>query len=239
MLHLRSRFVVDQAESDRYMVALCSECAGLQGRLPGKVSNSGNTENLASLGLSEEQVMQKAQSQLQHEQGGLKKLPTGQQLQAGPTPGTPHQAAGPAQLAGLAAAEHQANVTAAGNHATDNQQSDTVPTDRESSSDFVTPDRATSMELARAEEPEPVPVSRRPPAKHAEHSSLDGAPEHQPNGNASSVTPHGAMSYPKLAADGHVGMAGVTDVQLHGRPCKKRRPNMFMQCISCGASSNG
>ena len=187
--------------------------------------------------------MQKAQLQLQHEQGGLKKLPT-QQLQAGPAPRTAHQAAGPVQPAGSAAAEQLVCVTAAGSqaqnntNATENEQCDTIVTDGESSSDFVMPDRATSMELPCAEEPVPVPVSRGQPAKHAEHSSLDGVPEQQPHGNASSVTLHGATSYPKLAADGHVGMAGVSGDQPHGRLSNTYWPNMFMQCISCGAISN-
>ena len=199
--------------------------------------NSDNKENIANLGLSEEQVMQKAQAQLQHEQGGLKKLPIDRQ--AGPAPCTPDQSAGAAQSAGFAAAEQFEHVTAAESHAqknsiaTENDKASVSVSDQESSSDLVTPHRATSVELANAEEP--VPLPRGQLGKHAQHSSLHVFPEHQPHGNASSVMPHGATSYPNLAADDHRGSAGVTGDQPHERPSKKRRPNMFMQCISCGA----
>ena len=227
-------------------------CAGLQGRFPDGIANFDNKENLASLDVSEEQVIQKAQLQLQREKGGLKRLPTEQQAhptdqqpnstdqQASPTPCTPGQAAGAAQPAGFVAAELQEHVSAPGSdhaqkdiNATASDRSATALPDRDHSLQCVTLDQATSTELAKAEEP--VPLSMDSPAEHAEQSGLDAVPQQQPNGIASSTVPHGTTSHRNLAASDHVGTVDTANDQPHGRPSKKRRPNMFMQCVSCGA----
>lgn len=228
--------------------------AGLQGKCSDGIAKFDCKENLASVGELEEQVMQKAQLQLQREKGGLKRLPTEQQAnptdqqpnpteqQASPTPCTPDQAAGAAQPAAFAAAEQQGYVSAAvsdtaqeGSNAIARDKSAPALPDRGSSLQFVTPDGATSAELANAEEP--VPVSGDQAAEHAEQSSLDAVPQQHPNGIASSTMPRRTTSHRNLAACGHVGMADTAGDQPHGRPSKKRRPNMFMQCVSCGASA--
>lgn len=206
--------------------------------------------------MSEEQVIQKAQLQLQREKGGLKRLPTEQQAkptdqqptftdqQASPMPCTPDQAAGAAQPAAFAAAEQQEHVPIAASdraqkdiNATASDESAPALPDRDSYSSLhcLTPDRAKPMELANAEEP--VPLSRDQLTERAEQSSLDAVPQQQPNGIASSTMPRGTTSQQSLAASGHVGTADAAGDQLHGRPSKKRRPNMFMQCVSCGASA--
>ena len=70
-------------------------CGGLQGKFPDSVPDLSSKEDPANLGVSEEQVIQKAQTQLQHEEAGLKKLPTDQQ--AGPAPGAASHTAGALQ----------------------------------------------------------------------------------------------------------------------------------------------
>lgn len=194
----------------------------------------------------------------------MKRLPTAQQAnptdqqlnpteqQANPTeqqpnptdqkashkPCTPDQAAGVAQPA---AAEQQEHVPAAGSdhaqkdmNATASDRSATALPDRDSGLQCVTPDRATSMELATAKEH--VPLARN--QSGAEQSSFDAVPQQQPNGIAFSTMPYGT-SHRNLAASGHVGMADAAGDQPHGhgRPSKTRRPNRFMQCVSCGANA--
>lgn len=226
-------------------------CGGLQGRFPDGAPDSGSQEDLGNLGVSEEQVIQKAQAQLEHEEAGLKKLPTDQQ--AGPAPGAASHAAGDAQYTGSTAASPGAAFTAgpiAGSTAAEQIVSDNAAAsqggteevgtengrcartlDRESS--FVTTDRATWMEVAAAEEP--VPWSREQQSEGGQHTGLDAVSEKQPNGIASSDMPGEAISRPYPPASGHASTTGVPGVAPRELPTRKQSPNRFLQCITCGA----
>ena len=227
-------------------------CGGPQGRLPGGVPDSGNKEGAGDLGVSDEQVIQKAQAQLQREEAGLKKLPTDQE--ASSAPGTANHTAGHAQHAGntqqagstappsaastpapvadsTAPEQYRYDDAAAapqgGGGATKNGRSATA-LGRESS--FVTPDRATSREVAAAEAP--VPWSSGPEPDDAQHKGRYAVSEHQPNGTVSSE----AVSPPIPPANGHGAATDrVSGDTGRGLPRKQHRPNKFLQCITCGA----
>ncbi|KAL3152269.1 hypothetical protein ABBQ32_001346 [Trebouxia sp. C0010 RCD-2024] len=221
-----------------------------QGRLPDSVPDTGSKEDLGNLGVSEEQFIQKAQAQLQHEEAGLKKLPTDQQT--GSVPGAASHTAGPVQHTGYTASPTAAASTAgptAASTATEQSlcdnsaasQGGTVGTedgrsamtlDRESS--FATPDRASSMEVAAAEEP--VPWSREQQSECAQHTGLDRVSEHQPSGIASSDMTGEAISCPQSPVNGPAAADNrISGDAARGLPSRQQRPNRFLQCITCGA----
>ena len=194
-----------------------------------------NKENLGSLDLSEQQVMQKAQAQLQLEGGGLKELPVDHHADTlPPTPQLAKQAAGinPPAANTAAAGQQKLGLTAADSFRGDadvaEAQGPTAMLNSKSNLSFEFPDRATSAELAQAEEP--VPWHRNQlPARNFEPAS-----QHQSSNVGSDIpdVPHTAELYPKTLADHHAGACGGQNLS---RLSRKQQPNRFMQCISCGA----
>lgn len=210
-------------------------CASLQGTPPSTMPAFDNKENLGNLDLSEHQVMQKAQAQLQLEGGGLKELPVDHHAENTPlTPQPVSQAAAnePPATNTASTGHLKAGHTPGNSFPRDPDANVAIgPTamlDGESSMSFEIPDRAMSTELANAEEPVPWHKDQQPAR------NLDSIPHDQAsdNGPGTSDIPHPAESYPKVFAD---NPTGACDGQSISRLPRKQQPNRFLQCISCGA----
>lgn len=188
------------------------ECCDLQEGLPwGLDTMSGGAE----LDKEEQLILQKAKEQLQRQVGGLKQLPTvkhniGSQMASKPVAGTPATALTsnsmqPQELSRLSA-----------------QKDSTISID----STFTVPDRATSTELAFAEDPMPYVD------KGQKAVELKSVSEYE-NGSQKNMSYGQQDTMSKL--DGPAPTRPSTPDASEGRKLhKKPRDNAFLKCIPCG-----
>ena len=197
-------------------------------------------DNKENLGTGEllQQVMQKAQAQLQLEKGGLKSLPTQLQVESSSlsslAPQISHQAAGSVSAAPVTMQQATSNSTVhdvPGDVSAVSFRKPSTALNRESSLSFGFLDTATSVELANAEEPTPWLQDQQP--QHDASAALGPVPEHRPSIAVMPVRPDAPGSYASSAPNGHVDA-------LHGpaveQPAKRQKRLKFWQCIPCGAA---